>query len=386
MAHPPSSATSARPPSGAPRSSSSPIAFGPEDFPGCEPFQLPASELEGYEGRLEFWDGHTETAWRYPDPPPYREPPTYPGVSAIRSTPTYHESPAWTLASLTEELAMLRGSEIACLGSSSLVRRDASGAARWAMQADEVLYLRPSLTQPHGPVIDVDVDVLPDVVLEVDYVTDVRRRKLSIYEEGGFPEVWVLVPPESPVNWPGLTIHVLDDGGYREASQSAAILGWQTPEIFQALTEIPMPEPASRALARVALAMGVRAGTFPEDNPEMRALMQGWKRKSARDTYAAIQRRLRANGRRDAYWKGHGEGFAIGLGKGRAEGYEESHREGCAAMALALLRSRGIEVSPTSTEDLLAPFADLTPDALLEAVQACTDEADCLRRIREAAG
>ena len=38
-----------------------------EDFPGCVSFHLPASEIDHYEGRLEFWDGHTETAWRIPE-------------------------------------------------------------------------------------------------------------------------------------------------------------------------------------------------------------------------------------------------------------------------------------------------------------------------------
>ena len=46
-----------------------------EDFPGCESFHLPASELDRYEGRLEFWDGVTETAsprrrGRSASPPP----------------------------------------------------------------------------------------------------------------------------------------------------------------------------------------------------------------------------------------------------------------------------------------------------------------------------
>ena len=39
-------------------------SYRPADFPGCESFHLPASEIDGYEGRLEFWDGVTETAWK----------------------------------------------------------------------------------------------------------------------------------------------------------------------------------------------------------------------------------------------------------------------------------------------------------------------------------
>ena len=43
-------------------------AYRPEDFPGCESFHLPASEIDHYEGRLEFWDGVTETAWKVCEP------------------------------------------------------------------------------------------------------------------------------------------------------------------------------------------------------------------------------------------------------------------------------------------------------------------------------
>ena len=35
----------------------SPARYPLEDFPGCESFRLPASEVDRYEGRLEFWDG-----------------------------------------------------------------------------------------------------------------------------------------------------------------------------------------------------------------------------------------------------------------------------------------------------------------------------------------
>ena len=76
------------------------------------------------------------------------------------------------------------------------------------MQADEVLYLHPDRVRLQGPAIDVDEDPLPEVVLEVDHATDVRRRKLDIYKESGFPEIWVLVPWDSSVRAPGLAIHV----------------------------------------------------------------------------------------------------------------------------------------------------------------------------------
>ena len=111
-----------------------------------------------------------------------------------------------------------------------------------------------------GPAIDVDADPLPDVVLEVDHTTDVRRRKLGIYKESGFPEIWVLVPWEASVRRPGLTIHVRRGGEYREEGESRAFPGWKAEEIHRALTEAPMSETAWRALERTALAMGGARG------------------------------------------------------------------------------------------------------------------------------
>ena len=70
-----------------------------EDFPGCESFHLPAGELDTYEGRLEFWDGVTETAWRVCEP-----------------TSIQHEEPSRLLVLMAGQFALLRGSRIACFG------------------------------------------------------------------------------------------------------------------------------------------------------------------------------------------------------------------------------------------------------------------------------
>ena len=143
-------------------------AYRPEDFPGCESFHLPASEIDHYEGRLEFWDGVTETAWKVCEP-----------------TSIQHEQPSRQLVLMAGQFAMVRGSRIVSFGSADLVRLDAAGRRRWLMQADEVLYLHPDRVRLQGPAIDVDADPLPEVVLEVDHTTDVRRRKLGIYKESG---------------------------------------------------------------------------------------------------------------------------------------------------------------------------------------------------------
>ena len=331
MAHPPSSATPARPPSGPPRSSSSPPAYGPEDFPGCEPFHLPAVDLEGYDGRLEFWDGRTQTAWRVCEP-----------------TSTFHEVPSRMLTRVAERIANLRGSPVKCYGSADLWIPARSGAARRLMQADEVLYLHPGRSQPHGSAIEAGMDPLPDVVLEVDHTTDVRRRKLSLYEEGGFAEVWVLVTPQSRSGLARVTVHVLDGGAYRVAPQSAAIPGWKSEEICRALTEDPWSGSTRAALERVALAMGAREGTRPEDDRHSLSLIL----------------------------RGHAEG--------RAEGRVQGRHETQVAMVRAALRTRGIEAG-SKLEPGLALAGALPADALMAAALGCTDEDDFLHRVREAA-
>ncbi len=292
-----------------------------EDFPGCVSFPLPAGRLEHYEGRLEFWDGGTETAWKVCEP-----------------TSIYHEGPSQMLVQMAGQFAMLRGSRIACYGSADLLRRDATGRKRWLMQADVALYLHPDRVRLQGPAIYVDADPLPDVVLEVDHTTDVRRRKLGIYMESGFPEIWVLVPWESSVRRPGLAIHVRRGDGYREERSSRAFPGWKAEEIHRALTEAPMSEVAWRALERTARAMGAREGTKPEDDPLMRSIS--------------------------------------------LEAETRGRMEMLAGNVLTVLKARGIAAArdPAELRELLGA---LSGDAAMEAALACTDAADFRRRIGE---
>ena len=296
------------------RPSGEPAEYGPEDFPGCEPFHLPAAEIDRYEGRLEFWEARTETAWKVREP-----------------TTIYHERPARRLGRLAERIESLRGSRIESFGSADLARFDGAGNKQLLVQADEALYLHPRRSRVPGPAIDVDTDPLPDVVLEVDHTTDVRRRKLGIYEAWGFPEVWVLVPPESRMRPPGLDIHLLRGGRYQAAPESEAFPGWQAEEIYLALIEGPLSPRARPALERVAREMGTREGTRPEDDPITRSLL-------------ATER---------------------------------------AANVVAALRARGIEVTPALAEDR-ALFGGLPANVLMAAAVACHDEADFRRRLRNA--
>ena len=144
------------------------------EFPGCRPVRLSRDEIMTYEGRLEFWDARTETAW------------------VCEPTSPYHEQPSHTLAALTHGIAGVRGSPIKCYGTMDLLVRDACGSQRWIMQADQSVYLHPLRAGLPGPsAMVVGENDFPDVVLEVDYSTDVRRGKLSLYESWGFPEVWL---------------------------------------------------------------------------------------------------------------------------------------------------------------------------------------------------
>ena len=312
-------------------------AYRPEDFPGCESFHLPASEIEHYEGRLEFWDGVTETAWKVSEP-----------------TSILHEQPSRLLVQMAGQFAMVRGSRIVSFGSADLVRLDAAGRRRWLMQADEVLYLHPDRVRLKGPAIDVDADPLPDVVLEVDHTTDVRRRKLGIDKESGFPEVWVLVPWEASVRAPGLAIHVRRGSGYREEGESRAFPGWKAEDVYRALNEDPMSETAWRALERTASAMGAREGTKPEHNPLTRSPS------------------ARAHGDREAH--GGREGHARGLREGRARSRME--------VVAAALRARGIEAPLDFTEDQ-GLFSGVSDESPMAAALACAGVDEFRRRIRK---
>ena len=318
-----------------------PASERPPDLPGCKPIPLPASELDTFEYRLEVWDGRTETAW------------------VCEPTTIYHEQPTRRLAGIVERIALVRGSPIKCIGSADLLQHDASGGKRWIMQADEVLYLHPERARMSKRWVEVDVHDLPDVVLEVDHTTDARQWKLGMYQEWGFPEIWVLAPWEESKRTPGLDIHVRgSNGGYRVVSQSVAFPGWKAEEIHRALTEEPLSAQTYGVLERVGRAMGAREGTRPEDDPLARSL-------SAR-----------------ARTEGREQGRVTGYTKGRADGRAEGHAEGRAEAVLAVLRARGIDTASLADDPEL--FTGLPLDTSMAAALACTGEADFRRRLREA--
>ena len=294
------------------------------EFPGCRPIRLTRDGLEDFEGRLEYWEASTETAWVIAEP-----------------TSAGHEGPTRRLGRLAELIAAVRGSPIESYGSMDLVLLDEHGKWRRLMQADETLYLHPG--RAHIPEVRLVVGEhdLPDVTLEVDYSTDVRRGKLGIYKRWGFPEIWVEVPARYRTRRrPGLTIHVREGDGYREVAESRAFPGWTAAEIHTALARKPLSEETHRVLERVGRRLGAREGTGPDDSPLMRSLRS--------------------------------EARSEGLAEGRAQALADSVR--------SVLEVRGIAMSPELAKHLAAlPDASLT--ALVSAAMSCKDEAEFRARV-----
>ena len=230
------------------------------EFPGCRPITIRRDEIATYEGRFEFWDAGTETAWVMRDP-----------------TGFAHEGPSQRLAGLAQLIAAVRGAPIECCGTMDLILRNEQGERWRILQADQAVYLHPGRAhRPHTAGMELGVHDHPDVVLEVDNTTDVRRGKLDLYEEWGFPEVWVEVParytPSRPAGLrPGLVIRLLEDGRYRNAPESHAFTGWTAEEIHTAMNEPELSAATSEVLTRVGRALGALGGTNPDHMPWLRA-------------------------------------------------------------------------------------------------------------------
>ena len=361
----------------------SPLPSATESPPSLPPVELPLSELEftgckavpmsydqfrRYDGRLEVWDAESRTAWMVREP----------------TSPT-HENPSHGLAGLVALIAAVRGSSIKCYGSMDLLVRDAHGKPRRIMQADQTVYLYPRRAELLGAsAMVVGKHNYPDVVLEVDHTTDVRRGKLKLYESWGFPELWVEVPehwvasrPRGLV--PGLTIHLLEGDVYRESPESVAFPGWRAEAIHEAMNE---GEPSVRThgiVERLGRRLGSREGTGPDDDALMRSL-RGQSRaegvaEGKVEGLAEGEKRGRMKGLAEGRRKGRAEGLAEGERKGRMEGRANT----LARVARRMLRSRGVEVSEGFLAD--PAFAASSEDAVFEAATACADEAQFLAAI-----
>ena len=295
----------------------------PPEFPGCHPIRLTRGNLEHFEGRLEYWEASSETAWVISEP-----------------TTVTHEGPTRRLGRLAELIAAVRGSPVESYGSMDLVLLDERGEWRRMMQADEILYLHPARARLPEVRLMVGEHDLPDVVLEVDYSTDVRRGKLGMYQRWGFPEVWVEVPASYRARRrPGLTIHVRESGGYREVTESRAFPGWTAAEIHAALSGEAPWEETHRVLERVGRRLGAREGTGPDDSPLLRSM--------------------------------------------RSEARTEARAEASVEAVLSVFRVRGIQTSAGFARDVAA-WSDVSQEALIDAAMSCDGEADFRVRVLRA--
>ena len=307
------------------------------EFPGCRPVRISRAEIADYEGRIEYWDAATEIAM------------------VCEPVSIYHEHPGQRLRELLTLIAQTRGSPIGTFGAADLLMRDAQGAHLRILEGDQTVYLHPRATRPRGPAIEVGRDVLPDVVLEVDNTTDVRRGKLALYEAWGFPEVWVEVPDESspsrpPGLQPGLTIHVSGDRGYRTVKSSRAFPGWTAQEIHRALNEAELSNATTAALRRIGRTLGAAEGTGPDDDPFLRAERMG--------------------------------GRLAGRQEGRVEGHEAGRVETQRAAVLQVFKARGMPVS-AALPRRLAELEGVSTAALMQAALECRDEEHLLRLVSD---
>lgn len=297
------------------------------EFPGCRPVHIGRDEIADHDGRYEFWDAKTETALMVCEP-----------------TSPYHERSSVRLARMTDRIAAASGIDIEVLGASDLLLRDKAGNRHRILQADQIVYTRPIMARPLGHAVEVAADEIPDVVLEVDLTTDVRRGKLKLYESWGFPEVWVEVPeeraPSRPNRTPGLTIHRLGKGGYGEIETSEAFPTWTGAEIHAGMNEHrfgkPVSDTTAAVLRRVGRLMGAAVGSGPENDPFLRAE--------------------------------------------RAESRDEGRIEMLREVLRGILEMRDIAPSPQFDERLTV-WSDLPVKAMLASAQVSTDEDDFWRRL-----
>ncbi|MXW46336.1 MAG: hypothetical protein F4Z63_10095 [Gammaproteobacteria bacterium] len=305
------------------------ISGGPKypEFPGCHPVRISRAEIRTWEGRIEFWDADTEIAM------------------VCEPTTWYHEVPGQRLAMLARMIAAVRGAQIEAAGSSDLLLRNARREWWRIMQPDQMLFLNQQEAEPEALAVEVGIDRLPDVVLEVDNTTDVRRGKLGLYEAWGFGEVWVEVPehpaPGRPASLrPGLTIHLVSEGGFRQAQVSRAFPGWSAAEIHTALNEPVLSVEAVAALRRVGRAMGEAEGTGPEDDPFLRA--------------------ERA--------------------EGRAEGIARGQIEMLQTVVAQVFESRGLTATPAILKHI-ERLNGVSPAAVTQAAPTCRDAEDFMRKL-----
>ena len=291
---------------------------------GCRPLPMSSREIASYEGRYEYWDGETGLAWE------------------VRDLSARHEEPCGRLVELVKDIGKMRGRPVSMYGTADLQERKADGTRVQAARPDQMIYLDCPAAPPQ--VIVVGDFPLPDVVFEVDLTTDVRDRKLEVYASWGVPELWVEVPDASMPSKrkrPGLTIHVLKDGEYRQHAESDAFPTLSAEELHRALNEPWTSSFTVATMRRVGEAMGRLTGTGPDDDP-----------------FLGVERQT-----------------------SRRAGVREGRRQERLAIVESLLAARGVRVADQLGGDELDRIAALPHEAVIKAALECRDSCDFLRRL-----
>ena len=327
------------------------------EFAGCDAIRMTLAEYEalGDDDKVEFFDSAAGLAWRAQEP-----------------VALQHEGPGRRLVAALERIGMTRGSPIRCIGAGGLRLLDAETGQVRAIHPDEMVFLHPeSGDTRNGSFLTVGEDAYPDVVLEVDNTRDTRRDKLALYEEWGFPELWVEVPnawsPSRPRSLrPQLRIYLLEGERYVLSPESRAFVGWRAEEIHRALNEPAVSEETSAVLERVGRALGEREGTGPYDDPLL----------------GSIRRRTHAEGRAEGLDTGRAEGLATGRAEGLATGRAEGLAISRAGLVRAILASRGIRVSEGfPSQRHRGALVRASDEAVASAAYAAVSEADFLARL-----
>ena len=164
---------------------------------------------------------------------------------------------------------------------------------------------------------------------------------------------------------PGLTIHVLEDGAYREATASVALPTWQARDIHIALNETTTSTDTIADLVRVGRVLGDREGTGPMDDAQV----------------AGYMRRSHQVGQRTGFARGHEQGRAEGVEKGRAEGVKKGLEQQRLLLARQAAAKFGAKAS-ARLAPLLARIVD--PERLAEVGEGllvCATEAELVARV-----
>ncbi|MYE25174.1 MAG: hypothetical protein F4Y01_14730 [Gammaproteobacteria bacterium] len=190
-----------------------------------------------------------------------------------RHTPVpCRDFPRTELGGLVERIAATRGAGIAVLRASELVIRDPDGNARRIGQNSQVVFTSDATKCAGEPVV-IDRGEFPGVVLQAGDTAVAVRRKLSLYEKCGLPEVWVVGPDrrghQMARRWDvRIAIYLRTRLGYVRAPRSAALPSWSAAEIQTALNEPEgfMSDGTIAALRRVGRLMRADADMGPDDD------------------------------------------------------------------------------------------------------------------------